>query len=999
MKKIFTLLIFSVVMMGYVSAQKTVTGNISGEDGLGLIGANILEKGTANGTITDFDGNFELTVSADDAVLIVSYAGYTTQEVDLSGQSNVSIVMAEGQLLEEVVVVGYSESTRLTDVASVSSVSAENIQNRPTPNVVSAVQGQIPGFMTTASSGQPGSVQQVRIRGTGSITAGRNPLYVVDGVIIQTGSISQLDSGSNPSDILSLLNPNDIESINVLKDASATALYGSRGSNGVVVINTKRGKSGKTAITVKTQYGKTQSMFGNFELMSPQQTWEYERQILANSGNSPEQIDATRPDTMLNNTFNWLDAAFQTGTAYNLELQAQGGNDKTRFFVSGGYNSIEGTQVFSDYRRTSLRTNIDHTASDRLKFSLNFNTSYAQQMNAVSGNRFQSPMATSFTTSPLQGAVNPATGEYYTGLEDEYFGLTNDNFLYSLPLNPVDVNTLRVLTKLDLDYQILDFLKFTQAVNVDLITDDSKDFDDPTTNDGENDNGSLDNTFNQNRSITTQSFLKYYNSFGGNHNLDAFVGFEYNRVNTKGFYARGIGFADGRLQTLNSSAEPQTVSGSISNYAFVSFLSNVNYDFLDKYLVTLSFRRDGSSRFGTNNRWGNFWSVGAAWRLSDEDFFPENDVFHDAKIKVSYGTAGNASIGNFPSQELYGFGAAYQGQPGSSPSQISNPDLTWETSDQFNVGLDFGLFNRIEGTVEYYNKVSKDLLLDVPVSAVSGFTSATRNIGELKNTGIELTLGASPVTSSSADGFTWDIDFNIAWNQNEITSLPNGEDIDNGSQIWRVGEPIRTIYIQEWAGVNPADGTPLWFTADDDENRNGVTGNYSEAGEFVVGNASPDFTAGFTNTFSYKGLYLSAFFYTAQGHELYNASLPFMDSDGTRFGWAHVTDALDHWKEPGDISARPQPRSGGNNNSASTSTRYLEDASFIRLKQATLGYSLPSTIADKLKVTNVSAYIMGENLWTSTKYSGLDPEADEDGSEFFRYPVGRTITFGLDVTF
>ena len=991
----------SVAMSFSMNAQKTVSGVITDTEGEELIGANVLEKGTTNGTITEIDGSFTLDVAADNAVLLISYAGYTTQEVDLTGLTTVNIEMAEGQLLEEVVVVGYSESSRMRQVASVASVSADALENRPTPNVVSSIQGQIPGFFTTAASGQPGSAQAVRIRGIGSLTQSSNPLYVIDGVIVATGSISQLDSGNNASDVLSLLNPNDIESINVLKDASAVALYGSRGSNGVVVINTKRGKAGKTQFTLKSQYGITNANFGGFEIMSPQETWDYERLAMTNAGASPEALDVTRPDTMLNNTFDWLDAAFQQGTAYNIELQARGGNEKTRFFVSGGYNSIEGTQVFSDYQRTSLRLNLDHEINDRLKMDLNFNTSYAQQANAVNGNRFQSPMASSFTTSPLQGAVNPATGEYYTGREPEYFGLTGDNFLYSLPLNPVDVNTLRILSKVGFEYQITDFLKFTQSANIDLITDESKDYDNPTTNDGEDTNGSLSNSFNQNRYITTQSFLKYYTSFGGgNHNLDAFVGYEYQRVNTKGFLATGIGFADGRLQTLNSAAEPQGVGGSISNYAFVSYLSQVNYDFQGKYFFTVNARRDGSSRFGANNRWANFWSVGGSWLVSDEDFFPESDILSALSIKTSYGTSGNANIGNFPSQELYGFGAAYQGNPGSSPSQISNPDLTWESSKQFNVGVDFGLLNnRITGTVEYYDKTQFDLLFGVPVTAVSGFTSADQNIGELNNQGIELTLNLSPIQSQSNDGFNWDVNFNIAWNEAKIVSLPNGEDIDNGSQIWREGENVRTIYIQEWAGVNPADGTPLWYTADDDGNRNGITGNYDEAGLFIVGDATPDFTAGLTNQFSYKGLYASVFFYTAQGHELYNASLPFMDSDATRFGWAHTRDALDHWKQPGDIASRPQPIQGGNNRANNTSTRYLEDGSFIRLKQLMVGYRVPANIAQKLGVQGISAYMNGENLWTQTDYTGLDPEANESGSEFFRYPVGKSFTFGLDITF
>ena len=999
MKKFYAILVFFVVALVSVSAQRTITGTLIDSDGLGVIGANIIVKGTTIGTVSDLDGTYSIEVPNTAEILVYSYTGYTTVEREIGSNSVIDVTMKlNSELLDDVVIVGYTEGARLKEVASLSSINSDAVQNRPNPNVISSVQGQIPGLYTSASSGQPGSGQAVRIRGTGSITAGRNPLYVVDGVIIQTGSVSQLDSGNNATDILSMINPNDIESVNVLKDASATALYGSRGSNGVIVINTKRGKSGKTSVTLKTQYGTSEATFGKFKLLNAQQQFDYDRSVLANSGLDEDAINNQRPASLLDNTTDWLDAAFRTGTNYNVELQASGGNEKTRFFVSGGHSQTEGTQIFSDYQRTSLRTNLDHTATDRLSFGIDMNVAYSQQANAVNGNRFQSPILSAFSTTPLQGAVNPDTGELYVGDETEYIGFTGDNFLYSLPLNPVDVNTFRMLTTLNLEYKFTDNFKFTQKTNVDFINDNSKNFDDPTTNDGRDDNGSLTSSFNQNRAITSQSFLKYFTDFGnGDHNIDVLAGFEYQRVNTNQFFASGIGFADGRLQTLNSSAEPQSVGGSISNYAFVSFLTNINYDLQGKYLATVSFRRDGSSRFGANNRWGNFWSIGGAWRISDEDFFPEGGILSEMKLKSSYGTAGNAAIGNFPSLELYGFGNSYQGNPGSSPSQISNPDLAWETSNQFNVGLDFGILdNRIVTTVEYYKKVASDLLLNVPVSRISGFSTALKNIGEIQNTGVEVTVVADVVKT---EDFSWRSNFNIAFNRDKITSLPDGEDIANGTQVQRVGEPIRSIFIQSWAGVNPADGTPLWHTADDEGNINGITGNYNDAGQFIVGNATPDFTAGWTNEFSYKGLYLSAYFYTAQGHELYNSSRPFIESDGSRFGWVQIEEVLDHWEQPGDIAERPLPITGGNNNSNRTSTRYLEDASFVRLKTLTLGYTLPRNVLDKIKVANANLYISGNNLWTQTKYSGIDPEASETGSEFFRYPVGKSLTFGLDLTF
>lgn len=990
---VFCFLLFAA---GTLAAQRPITGTVTDESGSGLLGATVVAKGTAAGKITDADGKFSLTMPANVNTIVVSYTGYQTQEVDVTGLSTVNVVLLEAAgLLTELVVTGYSEVESKKLVSSVAVVGAKQLENIPMTDVNQLMQGRAAGVYTTANSGQPGAQQQVRVRGTGSITAGRNPLYVVDGIIIEQGNFAALDAGTNAVDVLAQLNPNDIENITILKDATATALYGSRGSNGVVVITTKRGKAGKTLITVKAQNGVTMPNFGNFELMNAEEAWNYERKVLANSGRTQEQIDATRPASMLDNTTDWLDEAFRDGKTYNVELQASGGNEKTRFFVSGGYFDQDGILIGSEFNRFSLRSNIDHTASDRLSFSLNLNGSYSQQNNAVDGNRFQSPIASAFTTTPLQGKINPATGKLYTGIENEYIGLTGDNFLYSLPLNTVDVNTFRLISKLSATYKILDNLSFTQNANIDLIGVDEVDYDDPTTADGVNDRGTLTTAFSQNRALTSQSLLRYFTNFGQDHDFDVMAVYEYQRTNFKTFNAGGKGFASGKLKTLDSAAEPNFVGGSQTDYSFISYLGQANYAFKGRYRLTGSFRRDGSSRFGANNRWANFWSVGGSWQINEEGFLDKVGFLNNLRLRASYGTSGNADIGNFVSQELYGFGAAYQNEPGSSPAQIGNPNLTWENSNNLNVGLDFAILDsRIGGTVEYYNRTSENLLLNVPVSSTSGFTTATRNIGKVQNRGVEVTLNLTPFKATRAGGFDWNVNFNISFNQNEVLELPDGEDILNGLQIFREGQPIRAYYLQKWAGVNPANGTPLWAV-----DGGGVTGTYSQASRFLVGNAEPDFIAGLTNAFSFKGFTLSAFFYTAQGNEIYNQSRAFMESDGLRFGWAHLKAAGTHWENPGDIAERPQPRSGGNNGAQNLSTRYLEDGSYIRLRNIVLGYSLPASWMQRARLQNVTIYVQGQNLWTQTNYTGLDPEADESGNEFFRYPVGKSITFGVDVTF
>jgi len=991
MKKLSLVLMLVFAGMATLMAQRTIQGTVSDESGEALIGATVLVQGTSTGAVTDIDGNYSLTVPSGGTVLVFSYTGYASKEVQI-GTSNVIDVTLDPSIeqLDEIIVTGYSEVAAKKLVSSVAVVDDKNIENVALTDVNQIIQGRAAGVLTSAGTGQPGAAIDIRVRGTGSITAGRSPLYVIDGVIVEQGDFS---SQTNSVDALANINPNDIANVTVLKDASATALYGSRGANGVVLITTKRGIAGETKLTAKVQYGITSpSGATDFDILGPEETWEYERTILENSGFDPDQF---RPESRLDETFDWLDAAFRTGQTTNYELQARGGNEKTKFFISGGYFDQQGILVASDFNRISLRSNIDHKASDKLSFSLNFNGSYTDNLNAVGGGRFSSPLTQAYTFSPL---VTPFMddGTLFSGLESNWGGTLPDNFLYTVQRNYNVAKTFRVLSKLEANYNILDNLRFTQVANVDFINIKENQFYDPTTNDGETTDGSIVNAFNENISLTTQSLLKYFATLGDRHNFDVLAGFEYQDVDRENFEANGTGLPSGQLQTLNSTANPQGVSGFKDQYAFASILGQLNYNFDERYFFTSSIRRDGSSRFGANNRYATFWSVGGSWAISEENFMSGIDFLTNLRLRASYGTTGNAAIGNFESLELYGFGENYQDTPGSAPTQIANPDLTWESSDNLNIGLDFAILNnRINGTVEYYRREGKDLLLNVPVSRTSGFSSATRNIGRIENTGVEVTLGLAPVVASSPGGFTWNIDLNYSGNQNQILELPNGEDIPNGSQIWSEGRPIRTWFLETWEGVNPADGTPLWA-----DGEGGVTGNVGAAPNQFQGNAEPTWIGGLNNTFTYKGISLSAFFYTVQGNQVYNQTATFYDSDGSRYGWAHATYTDDNfWRQPGDNAERPQPRIGGNNNSTNGSSRYLEDGSFIRLRNLTLGYRLPTSLIDRLGLQGVNIYAQGQNLFTITDYTGIDPEMDETGSEFFRYPVGASVTFGLDVTF
>ncbi|MEI9921972.1 MAG: TonB-dependent receptor [Bacteroidota bacterium] len=1010
MRKILLLAIAWCLCFTAMAQGRTVTGKVTAaEDGTVLPGVSVVIKGTTTGTVTDANGSYTLLIPEGGTILSFSFIGLKAQEVEIGNRAVIDVQMTNDVTqLSEIVVTGYSETSQRNLVSAIGSVGSQSLQNVALTDVSQMLQGRAAGVQSASGTGQPGAVQSIRIRGTSTLTSGQGPLYVIDGIPVTSGDLTQgggnaanTASPGGTNDVLASINPNDIESVTILKDAAATSLYGSRGGNGVVLITTKRGKSGDSSITARAQFGVTIPNMGHFKVMNGQQDWTYERDVLALSGTPQNVIDQMRPESKLDSAYNWVDAAFRTGKTSNYEIQTQGGDNKTRFFVSGGVYSQDGTLIHSDFKRYSMRANLDHRVNEKLDISLNMNVSYTDQNNARAGSDFASPLAGSFTTTPLQNPINPNTGKYFIGSEYNYIGFTGDNFLYSSDRNYVRNNTLRSLGKVALGYEITKDIKFTQTLGVDLIQIREKNWFDPTTNDGAPTNGQLIMAQNQDLTLTSQSKLAGGWTIGEKHNLDALAIMEVQKNTSSQFASTGTGFASPQLQTLNSAALPQGVAGSDTGYSFLSYIGQANYNYSDKYFLTASFRRDGSSRFGADNRFANFWSLGTSWRVIDEEFMKGSNTFSDLKLRASYGTAGNANIlvggtvSNFPSLELYGFGPAYNGQPGSQPSQIANPKLTWEQSTTLNIGVDVGIFHdRIRATVDAYNKISESLLLSVPVSSTSGFTTALRNIGRVRNHGIEGTLSTVNVEGA----VRWTTDFNITINRSKILELPDGADIIDpnvAGQLFRQGQPLNSFYLRQWAGVNPADGTPLWRTAD-----GGTTGSYAAATRFIVGNSQPRFMGGFNNTVTYKGFTLSVFFYYALGHQIYNQSRSFMEDDGARFGWNHlVTAGEDYWKKPGDIVSRPKPINGGNNSSSSPSSRYIENGSYLRLRNVLLSYSLPTNVLGTSAFRGARVYVQAQNLLTWTKYSGFDPEIDASGSEFFRYPVGKSVTGGIELTF
>ncbi|MDN5200068.1 TonB-dependent receptor [Fulvivirgaceae bacterium BMA10] len=972
---------------------KGISGKVTAEDGEGLPGVNILVKGTTVGTITDAEGSYQLDIPDDATTLIFSFVGYLTEEIEIGDRTVVNVTMTPDiNQLTEVIVIGYGTQSKESLTGSVETVGAEKLQQVPLPSFEQTLQGNVAGLQAVVNNGQPGADVQVRIRGIGSITASSEPLYVIDGIPVQTGDITRLNETANT---MSGINPNDIETVTVLKDASATAIYGSRGANGVILITTKSGGKGKAKIDIRSQVGFNSVAQDN--ILQPLNREQYTELYLEGWMNRGETL--AQAQARFDNDFpqpgvdtDWLDAITRTGINQSYDLSASGGTDALTYFASGSYFKQESHIIGSQMERFSSRLNLSLNLTDKLKVTNNITVSNVDQQGFSDGTAWANPMYNALLLAPTI-PIRDDQGRFYGDHRNFFMG--GNNPVGSLSGDDTrEFDQLRIIDNISAEYEIVQGLKLKTAWSVDFIRINEFFFRNGRYGDGRNVGGrgqeSRISDFNW---IGTQT-ATWGKTFNEAHNVDVLVGYEAQKSNRDRVLAVGEGYPNPTLRTLASAANPTTASSDRSEYSFSSLFSRFNYDFKNKYYASFSIRRDGSSRFGSNSRYGTFWSVGGSWRLNQEDFLSNVSFISDLRLRTSYGVTGNAALGNFPSVGLYAFGADYDGVPGSRPSQIGNPELTWETQENFNVGLDFGLFGgKVSGILEYFNRVSSDLLLDVPISSTTGFTGLLQNFGEMKNSGWEITLNADVINKGD---FVWNTGFNITFLKNEVTKL-NEEFID-GSKLRRQGEDFQSFYMWEWAGVNPDDGAPLWYT---DSTRTETTSNISEAERFLIGkSATPDFFGGFNNTLSYKGLSLSFQFNYSIGNYVYDATAWVIQGDGRFTPRSQSTLVLDRWQQPGDITNVPR-FSWGNRSSSNqrNSTRYLYDASHIRLRNITLSYNLPSTLTDKLNLRSLRVYSTATNLWTWTRDGDLylDPEQQINGVANGVVPNVKTIAFGIDI--
>lgn len=962
-----------------------VSGLVTDEKGEPFPGVTVYVPSLKTGTASDANGHYQVKAPAKGS-LIFKAVGFGTQELPVNGRSRITVKMAaENANLNEVVVTGYT-SKRLSQVSSsVAVVSGKQLNDVTSNNVASLLQGKVAGVVVQNASGNPSVAANVTIRGSSSITAGSGPLYVVDGIVGGTA------------------NPNDIASVTILKDAAAAGLYGARASNGVIIITTKSGQAGKTQISFNSSVGFNKMSMGNMKLMNSQQLYDYQKSYFA-----PADFARDRPASLLSQNTNWMDLAYHTGLTQNHLLSVSGGSEKTQFYVSGNYYKEEGIIRHTSNEVYNLRANITHRINEKLKLTTRINAASRNFENEASGN--YGALVLSKLNLPWDNPYN-ADGSIKMGTEEGWIGREHDNFLHGWQFNYDKGKQLTTAADVNLDYYITPHLTFSTYNRVSYSNLRSELYYDVRSKAGRG-LGELYNNSSYESRLITSNRLSYQRTFG-EHALSAIAVAEgeKNYFENNSLYGNkipaGLHIMDAAANIQQSPFGP----GSKSENRFTKGLVQVDYTYREKYNLIGAYINEASSRFGANHRSAGFYTLGASWILSSEPFMKEQRFIDQLKIRASYGITGNAEIGDYQSLGIYAYTSQYASNPGSVPSVLQNPDLTWEKSKTTNIGLDIALLKRISLTVDVYDKTTSALLLDVPVPYTSGYDYITRNVGSVRNRGIEFNLNTQNINSAH---FKWETSFNLSINRNKVLKLNNHEDIAYSSLQWiSEGRDLYSWHMRKWAGVDAKNGDPLWEVVSTDASGKqtiSTTNSYDDATLQYVGTVSPDFTGGINNRFSWKGITLSAFFNFVSGNQVYEENT----NDGSEPTSNSRVLPKNHtrWQKEGDIATDPKAVYGGNKNSDLESSRFLQDGSYLRLRNVMLSYDVPESLLRRIKVNNARIFISGDNLWTLTGFSGMDPEmglrpyaqpVGESGNNFqqnsTKYPLSKKVLFGINVTF
>lgn len=985
MKRSLLFLIFAFLSWCAIAQDRPVRGKVTNaDDGSPLPGVNVVVKGTTNGTVTDVTGTYQLQVSPGEDVLVFTFIGMLPQEETIGSRDVIDAGMrADVTQLSEVVVVGYGTEQRRLMTESVGVVKASSVKDLPVPTVDGILQGQTSGVQVLQNSGTPGGAMSVRIRGTTSISGSGQPLYIIDGIPVTTGDYGQVGYEGQGINALSDLNPNDIESISVLKDAAAASLYGARASNGIVVITTKRGRSATSTVNFNAYYG-VQQAWHKLDMLNARQWMEYRNDLAGSTVFTEQDMNNIKTDT------DWQDVIFRTAPISSYELSTTGGNEKTRFFISGNYFDQQGILIGTGFKRVNGRINLDHKINDKLSIGTSIGLTYATSNRVESDQSLHGPLPNGISTPAIYPVYNP-DGTYnqsgpYSNAKSIADGATNKNFTY------------RTIANVFGEYRILPGFTFTSKWAIDFYNLREHAFEYNTVQ-GQKYNGLGFEAYNNVFNIVSNNILRYEVSMD-QHNLDIMAGYSFEKGENRSTYMRGQDYADENLQYINSAATIVDATASGSDRGIRSFFGKANYNYDGKYIVAVSGRIDASApSFGPKNRNGFFPAASLAWRIGQEGFIQDNvPQISELKLRGSYGISGSDNIPGFQYTALYG-SASYGGKPGIYPSNIPNPDLKWETTAQLDIGIDVALFNdRLTLTADYYNKQTRDLLLSRPVPLSSGFGTFAQNIGEMENKGVEITLGYQWIQGP----LRWTSNLNLSANRNKVLRLYNHQPIDDlgrgGNRVME-GQPIGVFYSFKSLGVDPSTGDMVYADTNHD-------GEITTEDRTVVGNPQPKFIGGFTNTFNYKGFDLSIFLQFSYGNDVFNGSRLYLES--LQGGDNQVADVTRRWRKPGDITDIPRAtldevKSAENKR---TSSRFIEDGSYLRVKNVTLGYNFSKKIANSIRMSNLRVYASAQNLFTFTNYSGLDPEVNYSGNstqvigtDFFTFPQARAITFGVNLKF
>lgn len=1011
---------------GVVQAR-VITGKVISPDGMAIPGVNVVLKGTVTGTVTNIDGQYSISVPANGSILVFSFLGFEKQEITVGDQRALNVTLNPSvEVLSDVVVIGYGTVKKSDLTGSVASVKSEEIQSAHATTFDQALQGRAAGVQVIQTNGVPGGETNIRIRGTSSVNASSEPLYVIDGMLVNSDGGEVSVSGRGPRiGPLASINPNDIESIEVLKDASAAAIYGSRGANGVILITTKRGKEGAGKIDVDVYYG-VQQVARKIDLLNAAEYATLVNDAAIAAGQTPVYVNPAN----LGEGTDWQDELLRLAPTSNYQLSFTGGTASTKYAVSGAYFTQQGIVIGSDFNRFSFRINLDQKINKYISLgtNLSFSGLRANRVETGPGAVVAGVVANALQMNPILPVYDATQPGGYTYQHDRKDGIGNPVAEAREYLSLT--STYRLLGNTYLNFKIAEGLEFKTSLGIDGLTSKSNSFGPNFLKRTANSLGEASVADLMAMTWLNENILSYKYDFNDQQHLDFLFGFTAQKFRSESLFGFGFEFNDNRTgyHNLNAALNPQNPSNGESQWSMISYLGRANYNIQDKYLLTFSGRIDGSSKFAEGNKYGFFPSGAFAWRASEEDFIKDSELISNLKVRTSYGFIGNQSIGPYQSLALVGplgqgvFNSSGGSEifTGSEPLSYPNKDLKWETTEQANLGVDFGIWdNRLSITADVYMKKTTDLLLSTPIPYTTGFAATLLNVGNVENKGLDIDLR----TVNLKGRFRWNSSFNISVNRNKITNLAREEDIQMGAgNILREGEPIGSFYGYVFDGIFQSDeeaasspvlkgqeatgANPLSRAKAGDRKYRNLDGNdvIDENDRMLIGSAEPDFIYGINNELSFRNFTFTFFFQGSQGNEMVNLNLSNLENfNGQQNVLAEA--GLNRWTPENPGNKYPRALATGSLDNV-FSSRLVEDASYLRLKNINLSYNVPLSIINRVGFKNLMVYASATNLFTLTKYSGYDPEGNAYGNttnivgvDNGNYPQTKTYTVGLQLGF